>query len=145
MASASFEKMAGDRKSYRIGNFHNATNLSSRSIHLAGLSVAGFLRIFPQCARSRHTVPQRGTPIIVYRQQFPFHGICNWNPIDRGWRTPRNSTYRTSSFPLAWTLWHEPECIALINWEESDDHHRRFLSHGADRFSDPCHRPCRAL
>src|SRR6476620_7675177 len=98
MASASFEKMAGDRKSYRIGNFHNATNLSSRSIHLAGLSVAGFLRIFPQCARSRHTVPQRGTPIIVYRQQFPFHGICNWNPIDRGWRTPRNSTYRTSSF-----------------------------------------------
>lgn len=129
------------RKSYWTGKFHHASNLSSRSIHLAGLSIAGFLRVFPQCAGAHHAVPQGGTSIILYHKQFPLHSICNWNPVDWNRRTLPDSTYRTAAISLVWTLWHESERATLISWQESSDHHWSFFSHGVDRFFDPCDCP----
>ena len=76
---------------------------------------------------------------------FHFTAFAVRNSIDRcGW-TLVNSTHRKTAFSLAWTLWYQCKCYTLIDWQDSNHHHRSLLSHGIDRFPDSCHYPCRAL
>src|SRR6185503_5382472 len=64
--SARFALGCPERKLNRILLY--AANLSSRSLHLAGVSITGFLWLFSQCAGTHHAFPKRRTTVDLYSQ-----------------------------------------------------------------------------
>ncbi len=127
-----------------FGKTYYASNLSPRSLHLAGVFRAGFLRVFSQYPWTHHTLPKRRTQSVLHGKQFSFHGICNGHFVDWLRRASANPADGSLAFAMGRDDRHQPERCDSFGWTESGRHDRRLFSDGIDWLVDPGHCPCRA-